>query len=95
MPDATSLRIDGTVKVDLDALQGDVQATGDRVSHSTLIARLVAFAREHEAAFLGARAGWRPPTRAQVTALLREAVDIGEATDAGRDIDATLYGGDA
>lgn len=89
----TTVRVEDDVKRELDRLQGEVLAeTGERLSQSQLLARLVRFARAREAAFLGSGdAPWRPPTREEMEAHFRQ-VEDGPRTDASR-IDEALYGG--
>lgn len=91
----SSVRIEGQVKTELDRLQGLVQSeTGERLSQSELLRRLLHFARRHEAAFLReAPTPWRPPTKAEL-ALLRSRLEAwGEPSDASQ-IDDVLYGGE-
>lgn len=97
---ATTVRVEAKVKKELDAFQGYVQSeTGERVSHSELLARLVRFARQNEARFLASgEEGWTPPTKEQLEELLgrvrRVRLPKDLEVDATR-IDEVLYGGDA
>lgn len=92
----SSVRVDGSVKEELDRLQGLVQAeTGERVSQSELLRLLLRFARLREAEFLASRSepAWRPPTRADLARLRRRLEPWGEPSDASR-VDDVLYGGE-
>ena len=87
----TTVRVEDDVKADLDRLQGLLQSeTGKRLTHSQLLARLLAVARRHEADL------YRDPVRRRPTAdeirkqLADLAVDVGP-TDVA-DIDEVLYG---
>lgn len=90
----TTVRVDLKVKAELDRLQGLVQSeTGQRVSHSNLLARLVRFASQRPEAFLREGAAeWKPPTPAQLERLLSRVRDWGVETDVTK-IDRVLYGG--
>lgn len=92
---ATTVRVDKDTKMELDRLQGLVQSeTGDRVTHSELLRRLMSVARRHEAELM-AKQGiqWRPPTQDELDHLLEGIEDWGVETDASR-VDEALYGGD-
>lgn len=89
---STTVRLEDEVKLQFDRLQGELLAErGERLSHSELLARLVRFARSREAEFLAAADAWRPPTRAQLDALLARAPPVRVRTSA-RDVDDALYG---
>jgi hypothetical protein len=92
--EATTVRVEETVKRELDRMQGLLQAeTGERVSHSELLARLLAVARKHEAElFERPETEWRPPTREQLDRVLAKVKDWGVETDASK-VDEALYGG--
>jgi hypothetical protein len=88
---ATSVRVDEEVKESLDRLQGLLHAeTGRRVSHSALLARLLAFAERRQAEFLG-EAPPALPSRGDVAEHLRRARRYGVAIDVTR-LDEELYG---
>jgi hypothetical protein len=88
---STTVRVDDEVKADLDRLQGLVQAeTGERLSQSDLLARLLRFARRRPEVVLRDEASWTPPTKAEMEALFAEVRDEGPATDASR-IKQDLY----
>lgn len=89
----TTVRVEDRVKSDLDQLQRHVEAeTGERLSHSDLLARLLRFARRNEARFLGGGgAEWRGPTREQMEEFFRRLPRTGIKTDVTR-IDEELYG---
>lgn len=88
----TTVRVEDEVKLALDRLQGELLAErGERVSHSELLARLVTFARRREAEFLSEGRAWRPPTRAELDAVLASAPAVRVRARA-RDADAALYG---
>lgn len=89
----TTVRVEDPVKRELDALQAEVaDETGERLTHSELLARLLRFARRNDGAFFReAAATWRPPTREQLDRLFRGVKDWGVRTDASR-IDEELYG---
>lgn len=89
------VRVDDDVKEELDRLQGLVQAeTGDRLSQSELLHRLLRFARRNQAEFIEWDLDWEPPSREAVEGFLEALPDHGFTTDA-REIDDTLYGGGA
>lgn len=91
---ATSVRVGEDVKELLDRVQGTVQAeTGERVSASELLRRLLEFARRHEMQFL-AESGeeWKPPTKGELRKLFRGVRRWGVKTDVTK-IDEVLYGG--
>lgn len=92
----SSVRVEAAVKREMDRLQGLVQSeTGARVSQSELLARLLRFARQHEAEFLQeGGVAWRPPTRAELAKLRARVRDWGVESDASK-VDDVLYGGDA
>ena len=92
---ATTLRVDGEVKRAFDRLQGEVQArTGERVSQSELLRKLIAVVRRHEAELYGeGRAPWSPPTPEELSRLRSRIEDWGFDTDSSR-IDEVLYGGE-
>lgn len=88
----TTVRVDDTVKRELDRLQGDLLAErGERLSHSEVLARLLRFARADEAGFLGGSTSPRRPTRDDIDRLLAEAPRVKAAARA-RDVDEALYG---
>lgn len=91
---ATSLRVQEDIKEEFDRVQGMVQAeTGDRLSQSELLARLLRFVRLHERQFLEEQGvPWRPPTPEQIERFFESLPDPGVETDASK-IDEVLYGG--
>lgn len=90
----TTVRVEGGVKEELDRVQGLVLAeTGQRVSQSELLARLLRIARRHEAELMTAgEEAWRPPTHEEFRRLRERVRDLGIETDSSR-IDEELYGG--
>lgn len=91
----SSVRIEGDVKTEFDKLQGFLQAeTGERVSQSELLRRLLAVARRHEAELMGTAWSWRPPTREQLAKMKARLEPWGEPTDASK-IDEALYEDDS
>lgn len=87
----TTVRVDEVVKDQLDRLQGLVQAeTGERLTHSALLARLLRVARMHEGDLYANEL--RPSqTKEEIRArLARLAVRVGP-TDV-RELDDVLYG---
>jgi len=89
---ATTVRLDGETKRELDRLQGMIQAeTGARLTHSQLLARLLRVARRHEADILqeGGLA-WQPPSAPQLARTLAKAQSVAVRTDASR-VDDELY----
>lgn len=94
---ATTVRVERAVKAELDRLQGLVQAeTGDRLSHSELLADLLRFTRRRTADFLKARSEpeWAPPTKAELDHLQSYVRDWGVQTDSSK-VDEALYGGES
>lgn len=89
------MRVDDAVKEELVRLQGLVQAeTGDRLSQSELLARLLRVAKRHEAELLEeAGERWRPPSGEELDVLFAGVRDWGYETDASK-IDEVLYGGE-
>jgi hypothetical protein len=87
----TTVRVEDDVKLELDRLQGLVQAeTGERLTHSALLARLVRVARRHESEIYTSKdAGRRRDAAAIRARLAKLAIDIGPSDV--RDIDAVLY----
>ncbi|HVL86513.1 MAG TPA: hypothetical protein VM681_00690 [Candidatus Thermoplasmatota archaeon] len=80
------------VKKQLDRLQGLVLSeTGERISQSELLARLLRQAEKDPTAVLQKRAAWAPPSPEQVERWLASLPDEGPETDASR-VDETLYG---
>lgn len=90
----TTVRVEDDVKREFDRFQGHLQAeTGERLSHSELLERLVRFARAHEAGFLEQRGeSWRPPTRPEMERHFALVKDWGVETDVTK-LDEELYGG--
>lgn len=89
----TTVRVEDEVKADLDRLQGYLQSeSGERLSHSELLRRLLAVGRRHEAElFEREPRAWKPPTREQLEILFAPSKDIDVETDSSR-IDEFLYG---
>ena len=87
----TTVRVEDEVKGELDRLQGLVQSeSGERLSHSELLRRLLDVARRHEADLFQEAPAWRPPPRHRIEQLIASAPDCGP-TDSSR-IDEALYG---
>lgn len=90
---ATSVRVEEAVKATLDRFQGHIQSeTGERLSHSALLARLLRFAERREAEFLGGGDEPRLPTPEDMETHLAKAKRYGIDIDVTR-IDEELYGG--
>lgn len=88
----TTVRVEDDVKADLDRLQGLLQAeTGERLSHSELLARLLRVARAHERE-LFERAARARPTKEEIRRRLGGLAVGGVRVDLSR-IDEDLYGG--
>lgn len=88
----TTVRVDSTTKQELDRLQGWFQAeTGERISHSDLLRRLLGVARRHEAELFAPSPTWRPPSLDAYRRLRGRIQDWGVETDARR-VDEVLYG---
>lgn len=88
----TTIRLEDTVKRELDRLQGDLLAErGERLSHSEILARLLRFVQDRADDFLGATADPPRPTPAEIDRVLAGAPDIRIQTRA-RDVDRALYG---
>lgn len=90
----TSVRVEDDVKVELDRLQGHLQSeTGERLTHSELLARLLRVGRRHEAELYAKPVPSRRPTSQQIRRRIAElAIDVGPSDV--RDIDEVLYGGE-
>lgn len=89
---ATSVRVEEAVKADLDRLQGLVQAeTGERLSHSDLLARLLKIARRHEDEMMAEHEDWRPMSAQELDRFLDRLTVTGVATNV-RNLDEDLYG---
>ena len=89
---STTMRLEDEVKIELDRFQGLVQhETGERLTQSQLLHRLLRFAQQREAEFFNAdEDAWRPPTRGEMEMLFSKAGYFGP-TDASK-IDQALYG---
>lgn len=89
---STTVRVEEDVKAELDRLQGLVQMeTGERLSQSQLLARLLRHARRRPDMLFTEEKPWTPPTPEQVRTLLMGLRDWGIETDASK-VDDELYG---
>lgn len=90
---STTVRVEDEVKADLDRFQGLVQSeTGERLSQSQLLARLLRFAERRPWDFFKDPApAWKPPTKEQLDRFFDSLEDWGVDTDSSR-IDEELYG---
>lgn len=88
----TTVRVEDDVKAHLDRFQGLFQSeTGQRLSQSQLLARLLRFAERRAPDFFNdVDTPWHPPTEEQLDRFFAQLGDWG-ATDAAR-IDEELYG---
>ncbi|MHB8586718.1 MAG: hypothetical protein ACYDDF_12905 [Thermoplasmatota archaeon] len=87
---ATTIRLEDAVKRDLDRLQADfLKERGERLSHSALLARLLEYARRHEAALLEEDAP-ATPSRDQMESFFRTLPSVRSPVRA-RDAKASLY----
>lgn len=90
----TTVRVEDDVKTQLDRLQGLVQHdTGQRLSQSELLAKLLRFASKRSDLFFESlgEPEWAPPTPAEMKRLFGKVKDWGVATDSSR-LDEELYG---
>ena len=88
---STTVRVDDDVKAELDRLQGLVQMeTGQRLSQSELLARLVRYAHRRPEIVLDESKPWTPPTIEQLARLFEKVRDWGVETDVSK-IDEVLY----
>ncbi|MFA5861096.1 MAG: hypothetical protein WDA16_05315 [Candidatus Thermoplasmatota archaeon] len=86
----TTVRVEDEVKRGLDRLQGLVQAeTGERLTHSALLARLLRVARLHEADLYASEA---PRQRIDLVRRRLDKLAIHGAHTDVRTLDETLYG---
>lgn len=89
----TTIRVEEDVKRDFDRLQGLLQAeSGERLSHSELLARMLRVARRHERELYEKAGPAQPRLSAdQIRKRLGElAIDVGPSDV--RDVDEVLYG---
>ncbi len=91
----TTIRAEDDVKAALDRFQGHLLAeTGERLSHSQLLARLLRFAERHEAEFLRVpKDDRRTLTPEELDRILADLTDIDVDVDVTQ-IDRVLYGGE-
>lgn len=91
---ATTIRVADDVKEEFARVQGLLQArTGERLSQSEVLARLLRVARTHERELLEEDKPWEPPTPKQIERFLDRLEDVPVETDSSR-IDEVLYGGE-
>ncbi|MHB8586543.1 MAG: hypothetical protein ACYDDF_12015 [Thermoplasmatota archaeon] len=91
----TTIRVEDSVKADFDRLQGMVQMeTGQKLSHSELLARLIRSARRHPSNLMDSDDSMGPRWSAKDwQAFERSLPDWGVQIDVSK-IDEVLYGGD-
>jgi hypothetical protein len=91
---STTMRLEDEVKIELDRFQGLLQhETGERLTHSELLAKLLGFATRRSGEFIASlhEPAWRPPTAEEMRRLFSKVQDWGVETDSSR-IDEELYG---